>query len=356
MIGSSAIGVALLLLRVFGGLSLALVVLLISMRVARMLLHQVDQARAAALRSLLLTLVLGGPEEADAAERALSGRRGAAWRRAEDHAFAMLPKLKGDSRRQISALLRSRGAAVGAIRLTRSPSTSRRCRGAFRLGLLGDPAHVDVLVPLLQDASPLVRRVTARALGALGNPQAVVPLLEALGDVPGSGRDLIHALHRIGLPGAPVLRECLAMTLEEPSHHPRRAGVAATTLGHLEDIGSVTLLVRALDCPDEEVAVAAMGALGRIGSPEAIPALTGHLFDHSETLRLEATRALGAVGSSVAGDALLEVLESNDPAVARDAAHALVKLGPSGMHLLEASSAPYAVEAVALTGMGRRVL
>ena len=49
----------------------------------------------------------------------------------------MLPKLKGDSRAELVALLLAQGAEQHALALVGSRSAVRRCRGAFQLGMLG---------------------------------------------------------------------------------------------------------------------------------------------------------------------------------------------------------------------------
>ena len=54
------------------------------------------------------------------------------------------------------------------------------------------------------------------------------------------------------------------------------------------------------------------------------------------------------MGSSVSIDSLIDVVDEEEPQVSRQAAQALLELGPGARAVLEASRSPYAVEALAL--------
>lgn len=350
------LGVAWVLLLVFCGLALLVFVLLVVLRLARAAYDRQLLRRRAAVRALLFDALMGEPEQALPALSELTRRQGVRWEHVEDQAFDMLPKIKGESRESLVRLLRDKGAAERALRQLTSRSSVRRCHGAFALGALGDPVHVQAIVPLLRDHHFLVRRVAVRALGNIGNPSAVAPLLEVIGEEPRLSRDLVYALNRIGPAGAAGLRDELRRGIEHPEARGLHADLAATVLGLIDDFAAVTLLTEGLDTHSPALAVACADALGKIGSPESIPALVGALLSDQPTLRVAAANALGALGSPMAADSLLEVVEENDPSVSRQAADALEKLGAAGLHLLEHSTSPYAVEAVALTRLKSAVM
>ena len=350
------LGVAWVLLLVFCGLGLFVFAVLVVLRLARAAYDRHVLRRRAEIRALLLDALMGEDDAPDEATAQLTARKGRRWTHVEDQAFDMLPKIKGDSRAALVRLLQDKGAADHALRQIRSVSSVRRCHGAFALGALGDPEHVDTLVPLLTDSQFLVRRVAVRALGNIGDPRAVVPLLEVIGEEPRLSRDLVYALNRIGAAGAADLRAEIQRGIDQPGRRGLHADLAATVLGLIDDFAAVPVLSRGLESDNLALAVACAQSLGMIGAPDSIPALVGALLSDQPALRVAAANALGALGSPMSADSLLDVVEENDPAVSRQAADALQKLGAAGMHLLNQSMSPYAVEAVALADLRSTVV
>ena len=90
------------------------------------------------------------------------------------------------------------------------------------------------------------------------------------------------------------------------------------------------MLAEGLLSPNPSFAGACAEALGRIGAPEAIPALVEALLDLRPNVRAAAAHALGSIGSSVAAASLLDVVDEEEPQVSRQAAQALLELGPGG--------------------------
>ena len=62
---------------------------------------------------------------------------------------------------------------------------------AFALGSLGDPGAVPPLIAAMGDEDSSVRWSAASALGSLGDPGAVPPLITALGDGDSSVRVML---------------------------------------------------------------------------------------------------------------------------------------------------------------------
>ncbi|RMF83541.1 MAG: NACHT domain-containing protein, partial [Nitrospirae bacterium] len=86
-------------------------------------------------------------------------------------------------------------------------------RAAEALGKLGDPRAVEPLLQALGDESRGVRRAAAEALGKLGDPRAVEPLLQALGDRYSDVR--LAAAEALGKLGDPRAVEPLLQALRD---------------------------------------------------------------------------------------------------------------------------------------------
>ena len=126
-----------LLLLGLGGTALLLGVGLFVLRLGREVHERRATVQQRALRQVLLTALMGDPDEAGRARSDLRSRTGSRWTAVENQAFAMIPKVKGDSRDALVTLLLSRGAAAHSGELARSRSQVRRARAAYRLGALG---------------------------------------------------------------------------------------------------------------------------------------------------------------------------------------------------------------------------
>lgn len=339
------------LLLVLGSTAVLLVLALVVVRASSELLERMAERRRDELRQLILTALLGEPEEAGPALSALRSCEGRAWRRVEEQAFAMLPKIKGDSHEALVTLLNSRGAAVRAYENARARSLVRRSRGAYQLGALGDREAVGTLLGLLTNRHFLVRRTAVRALGQIGDPLAVPPLLDAVTAHPALVRDVIAALQRIGPEAAPYLRRDLDH-LVRTEHSGRRGALVATVLGLHGDIASVPTLTEALRRGHQaSLQAAAAQALGEIGVPSSVSALVAALGHARPEVRVEAAKALGKVSDASVAQALAANLGSGVHDVDRAIAGALVQLGPAGLAALELRDSPYAVEALALHRM-----
>ncbi|MCW2818750.1 MAG: repeat-containing protein [Marmoricola sp.] len=342
---SGFLGVSWVLLIVFAVLAVVCFVLLVVTRAARDFWAVRSEHRREEVRAWIFDLVMGEEAESAAAREVLEATSGRRRRRVQDQILSMLPKLRGDSRDTLVALMLAQGAEERAVSLTGSRSAVRRCRGAFQLGVLGLTEHLPVVVRLLDDSAFLVRRVAVRSLGNMGDPRAVRPLL-LLGEHDHRlTRDLVYALDRLGAGSAPELRAVLAERLAAGQH--LHLDPAAVVLGLIGDRASIEVLADGLASENPSLAQSCAEALGRIGAPESIPPLVETLLDLRPNVRAAAAHALGAIGSSVAAESLAEVVEEEEPQVSRQAAEALLQL-TGGRTMLEASGSAYAREALAL--------
>ncbi|MBD8870111.1 HEAT repeat domain-containing protein [Nocardioides donggukensis] len=330
-------------------ITVGLIVGLLFLRFTSDLRERRRARRHAQRRDQVMMLIMGEPEEAAAAQASLDALPPSAWPATEEQIFALLPKVRGESRLVLVGLLSSRGAAERARQLLSSRSVVRRCRGAYRLGALHPADATASLLPRLGDHSFLVRRVTVRALGSVADPEAVGPLFDSCGSDTRLTRDLVSALERIGTAGAPRLREVLAV----PSgrRDARHAEIAAIVLGLLGDVSAVPLLLDALGDEAPGLRAAAAEALGRIGVPQAIPGLTAALDEPEELVRRSAAAALGDIGDPRAAEGLDRALTEASRLTSRAIAAALLALGDPGRETLRRNPSPYAAEALAVQGL-----
>jgi HEAT repeat protein len=146
---------------------------------------------------------------------------------------------------------------------------------------------MEALKDELKDENEGVRRAATKALGELGDPQAVLALMEAIKVEDGGVR---HAAAKaLGKIGAPAI-SALIQALQDKNRRVRWA--AAEALGQIGDPQATLALTQALRDEDWRVREAAARALEKIGDPQAISALTQALRDEKGEVRRAAARAL----------------------------------------------------------------
>ena len=197
----------------------------------------------------------------------------------------------------------------------------------YKLKDTGDFRAVEPLIDALKDPTSVVRSHSVTALGTIGGPQALPPVISALKtEAVRSALDIgvcyraIEALHRLGQTAA----ECLIPALNHPDKAIRRK--AATLLGKTGEAGAVELLTIALKDKHSRVRSRAAHALGRIGNPVAVAPLTVALKDTAPNVRINVLHALAKFGGSAAA-ALISSLADPVASVRRHAIAALEKTG-----------------------------
>jgi HEAT repeat protein len=234
-----------------------------------------------------------------------------------------------DTRRvQLQAVL-SRFGTAGAEALldeyavASTAETRARCLDALR----GHQRTHDALFELVRDTRDPVVRQAATLLGALGDERAEALLVELVRHPDArSRRAAIAALERFA---SPASREAIGFALLDDEPTVRLRAVAALSLRGGDQ--SVRVVAPLLDTePDREVRDAAVAALGRIGTPEAVQLLircaqgeTAHPKRRSAAYRLQACRALVLVRTPQAMAAVQMLRDDRDREV-RDGAGRLV--------------------------------
>ena len=194
--------------------------------------------------------------------------------------------------------------------VTRALDTLRRGEEPARrqtVAELGASSRPEAIAPLLVavgDESWAVRQAAVEALAGFP-PGALLPALEASlrdGDDAGSRNAAMEIYVRLGSSATAPLLAFLSDSDEEVRLF------AAVMLGSLKAPAAVPALVQALSDPDVNVRHAAAASLGQIGSPEAVPRLVDAL--HGEPwLQYSALHALGEIGDPRAAPALLSLLD-----------------------------------------------
>lgn len=222
-----------------------------------------------------------------------------------------------------------------------------RERAALALGDIGDPRAVDPLIEILDSGCPLdVSEAAIIALGEIGDPRAVEPLLPLLQSSTISKRIIAAwALIEIGDPrtvdtligyaidwdfliaGASTSRSRYIANYTEPPDI-----IALAKIGGPIDVDSLIEILNSETSLDGQRItvrqVAAIKALGAIGDPKAVDAIIGVLSDPDAAVRSNASWALGEIGDARAIEPLSYVASRDwDPDVCDAASQALVKLG-----------------------------
>jgi HEAT repeat protein len=156
------------------------------------------------------------------------------------------------------------------------------------LGEIGDPKAVEPLIMLLEDRNNEIRWEAALALGAIGDTRAIGPLKGALKDRDRYVRyGAAAALEK--LEWAPSSREEYALLLNGKQEWDSLAELGTAAIGPLS--------ISATDL-ETSVRIQAVKTLGRISDQKAIPALYRALRDADGQVRWEAVLAASKAGIS----------------------------------------------------------
>lgn len=217
---------------------------------------------------------------------------------------------------------------VGAIRdnLTRpvTNAVSEGIRRGIRARIearqrhyLGDMSVADTIRALEDESLPLEqRRIHAVRLAMLEDPEGLEALLRLLDKV--EGADKAYLIELLGSTGRAGLLPLIVPLLEDPDPRLRMAAIRA--LGGIGSEEAVASLAQVLGQPDRAIAerCAAAEALGATGAPAARDALLACLPAFPKEQESEILRALGCFPFNEIRDAIEPfVADPNAPAGAR---------------------------------------
>jgi HEAT repeat protein len=154
-----------------------------------------------------------------------------------------------------------------------------RAQAATALGQVGDPEAVEPLLQGLHDPETLVQIAAAEALGTLRDARAVAALQAVFEHgttyVP-TAQEARICLQAKAARGLALIGEPASVELLERNLHSKRWGrqvAAAIGLAYRRDARSYAILVRALDVAITDVQIEVVQALGYLANVQAIQTL-----------------------------------------------------------------------------------
>jgi hypothetical protein len=197
----------------------------------------------------------------------------------------------------------------------------RRARAVQTLSTLGRRRYALNLVRALDDPSPLVAMVAARALARRESPDFAMAILRRMHRFDTWRASFLSSmLAAIGPAVAPALRQALG----DPEFHPRVRAVAADALRELNDYPSAELAAQLLLLEtDRDLIAASLSVIAHMGQPKHVEAVRHHTRSPEPIIRARAIQALGQVARAEDIPTLTAALEDPSPWVALRAAEAL---------------------------------
>lgn len=225
--------------------------------------------------------------------------------------------------RALAALLEEGRAAIMPLtELLRRPEPATRSAAAEALGMLGEPAALDYLLPLIGDGESSVRLAVVRALGRIRHVRSAERLAIALEDqdqkVSGAAAGALEGLGELAV-------EPMFQLLTSPCADTRVRAIAV--LGRLRHKGAVNRLLRGLRDRVAWVRIVSAQALGEIGEDKATTALLRALEDRDAVVRAMAAEAVGKLRDFRASMKLLERVEDISDLVRANSIRALGRIG-----------------------------
>ncbi len=185
-----------------------------------------------------------------------------------------------------------------------------------------DRDGLPALLPLLDDPSWAVRRAVVAAIARLGEV-ALGPLCEILRSQRNSETRLAAAVDAIAASSGNVMPAMLE--LAQSSHNPAVIADALQVLGRRKEREGLQYIVPLAAHRDDNVAVAAIEAMGRIGGVETVEPLLAAVGSRNFFRTFPAIDALGRTGDPRAIGPLTALL--GDPLYAAEATRALGRSG-----------------------------
>jgi len=183
---------------------------------------------------------------------------------------------------------------------------------------------VSLLLELLRDEGPELRRTAAESLGKIGDPRATDSILPLIHDPVAMVREAsVLAMGRVKPTATDGVVALLTQALEDPEESVRQAAVVA--IGEIEP-GSRLLepVVGLLRSSDATIRRAAARALLQVDSSQSVPALVAAGHDSDAEVRQGIVAAVGEWGGSAVSPWLSErLVEDPSPGVRAEAAYRL---------------------------------
>jgi hypothetical protein len=240
-----------------------------------------------------------------------------------DYILQFARRVTGEERRRLAALAHPFLPTVAERVRHRDPQ--RRARAVQTLGELGLATYADEVILALDDASPLVAMVAARALSREEHASHLGPVLSHLHRLTDWSPSFLAAmLSFVGPSAAPALRSELA----DARRPPKVRAVIARALMNLNDYDAANMAARILEEEkDRELVTSALRLLAAIGREEHLPLVRIAAMSSDFVVRAQAATALGNLGQREDMTFLRDACEDESQWVALRAARALRDAG-----------------------------
>ncbi len=203
------------------------------------------------------------------------------------------------------------------------PDPEVRKRAAMAVGRIGGPGSVDPLMEMLTDSVWDVASTAATAIGFTGRGDQALRLLETAGELPPriTGR-AIESVGRLADSSMTDVIDLLATFLSHPSPAVReRTVMALFRAGAKDKAGAIQQL--ALAEPDDSVRIACLYYLARFDVGAAKEIFERHIANPDPYLRSLAVRGMGAVNDADARRYLSMAMNDNTDRVVAQAIYEL---------------------------------
>lgn len=236
-----------------------------------------------------------------------------------DYLMRYAEKLSGESRKQATEL--AAPYLPQLIKRLKKGDAEQRARAILTLSILAPEAHQARMVDALEDPSPLVATMAARALAENGAIAYLKPILEKMPRFRSWSQNyLVSMLVSLGKEQPEHLREALVL-----SHQPNWVKtVIMKALTEINDWNTLPLAVQFLqEDAHREVQAAALQFLARIGHHGLLDLIRKKCHHEDFVIRLNAVKALANLGSGEDRELMLQLLHDPSQWIAYQAALAL---------------------------------
>jgi len=225
--------------------------------------------------------------------------------------------LKGSGSEAVDSLLSLLENEDGSTRLSMNAVTA--------LGEIGDPKAILPLIKLLEFGNPSIEKrvIEKRVIDALSRfgDQAVKPVIECLKTGKEPSYCWAEILQKIGKPAV----MSLVATLKDKDAWVRCTSVE--TLGQIGDERAIEPLLKTVTDKDASVRLESIETLGQIGDERAIEPLLKTVTDKDASVRLKSIDILGQICDERAIEPVSKALRDVDNDVRNVAARVLGELG-----------------------------
>ena len=251
-----------------------------------------------------------------------------------DLALDLLRPMRGEDADIIVRLLESWGARWAIKSILSHGNRGQRIRMLTLLAHYNDLETLTWLKRWIKSSDLYIQLAALRSLAARSAIETLPDILKQLARAKSHNIAMLaDVLERFGEPAVGVL-----MPLASDAAQLDVRLAAITALGAIGSLETVPALIALTTDTDGDIRAQAVNALGRIGDDRAAAAITGALKDPQDAVRLQAAHAAGKLQLKDATPSLIDLLADGFWWVRYRAAEALYRMGEAGPVLLRSAS------------------